>query len=82
MKIRFKNESGIPDEKLIIVETGEELENVTAVDIKVRPGEPIMATLEFCFPHTDIVAGVTVSEEHLRELAAAHGFDLVKKEPS
>ncbi len=80
MKIRIKSESGMPCAGIITTEDGTELEHICAVDISIRPNESIKARLEFTLVPLSILAEAVVSEEHLRELAAAHGFDLVKKE--
>lgn len=81
MKIRIKSEDGMPSATVVTLEDGTRLENIAAVDVRIRPDEFITAQIEFIIPAVDFVAEATVSESHLRELAAAHGFDLVKKEP-
>lgn len=81
MKIHINTGDGIPNEMTLTMDDGSPLENVFAVDIKIRPGELILATLEFLLPRVDFDVKATVTEAHLRELAEAHGFDLMKKEP-
>lgn len=80
MKIRINTGDGVPGEDTIRLEDGSALENVSAVDIRIRAGEFILATLEFLLPKHDMAVEATVTEKHLRELAEAHGFDLVKKQ--
>jgi len=79
MKIRIQTKEGVPDDDTITLDNGDILENVGSVDISIRPGELIIATLTFLLTRSDMTIDATVSEEHLRELAFAHGFDLVEK---
>lgn len=81
MKIHIKSFTGkANDSTITLVEDGKEIENISAVDIQFRPGKEVTATLQFGFLPVDVIAKAVVSEQHLRELAAAHGFDLVKKQ--
>lgn len=79
MRIHINTGDGFPDAKTLTLDDGSALKNVSAVDIKIRPMEPIIAILQFLLPGADLNVEATVTEEHLRELADAHGFDLVKK---
>lgn len=63
----------------ITLDDGSKLTTMVKVDIRLRKNEIPSATIEFSLPGINTDAEVTVSKEHLEELAAAHGFDLVKK---
>lgn len=78
MKIWIKNTDGIGENTEVNHLAGDPVE-VTAIDIRIRMKEIVSANLQFALPGIDTVAEVTISKEHLKELAAAHGFGLVAK---
>lgn len=80
MRVRIVSEKGTNSSASIALEDGTELRNVMSANIRMEPGEVHTATLTFSMPLIDCDAVATVSEEHLRELATAHGFELVRKE--
>lgn len=80
MKIRITSD-GSGSNTSVTTEDGTPLMHCMAVDVSIRPEEVVKATLVFMLPITDMKGfEVTVSEAHLRELAEAHGFNLVKKD--
>lgn len=83
MRINVSCPSGHSNEVVITTEKGEAIDKVKALDIRMRPGEPVTAELAFLVPGVEtMLCEATVSEAHLRELAEAHGFDLVARKPS
>ena len=76
MWIRVKTYGGAVE---LTQDDGTPIEKILSVDIRIRPLEPVTAALQFLMPFSDVVVNATVSEKHLRELADAHGFDLVKR---
>lgn len=63
---------------VVRTENDEMLGHITAVDIGIKAGELPTAKLTFMLPVVDVHAHATISEEHLRQLAQAHGYNLVK----
>lgn len=81
MKIRISSPDGTAANAKVELEDGSRLDHVTDIVIRGsgRSGV-ITADLRFSCPGLDFAGlSATVSEEHLRELAAGHGFDLVKR---
>ena len=76
MWIRVKTYGGAVE---LTQDDGTPIEKILSVDIRIRPLKPATAELQFVMPFSDVVVDATVSEKHLRELADAHGFDLVKR---
>ena len=66
MWIRVKTYGGAVE---LTQDDGTQIEKITAVDIRIRPLEPVTAALQFLMPFSDVVVNATVSEKHLRELA-------------
>lgn len=79
MRLNIKNTTGDCFDTEFVTESGEKLSNIATADITFRPNHAVVAKLQFLVPNVDCRAEATVSEEHLRALASAHGFDLVKK---
>ncbi len=80
MKVTIKSEDGTAAGCDVSLEGGGSIAAaVQTIDIRVRPGDVITAQIKFALPKINTLATVTVSEEHLRELCQAHGFDLVKR---
>jgi len=79
MHVTIKNKGGFFDASTIHLQDGTPLTEVSRVKILIESGIPNEAEVTFLLPIVDIDAEVTVKEEHLKELAEAHGFDLVKK---
>lgn len=78
MKINIKSDGGA--NTTITTEDGKALPCCVAADISIRPEQIVEAQLRFVLPAIDLKGcEATVSEAHLRELAAAHGFDLVRR---
>jgi len=79
VKVHIVSADGICDNAVIALEDGTRLAHVMALDLVLRPKELVKAQVTFSLPRVDVVGEVTVSEEHLRELAAAHGYDLKRR---
>jgi hypothetical protein len=79
MRIHIKCLDGCSASAEIITPGGERLTSIKAIDISLRAGEPVEASLQFLVPGVDAGCEATVSEAHLVELAAAHGYDLVPR---
>ena len=80
MRIRVSSPDGTAANGRIELEDGTELQHVTEVAIRGdAAGGVFCAIVTFALPIVDVKGmEATVSEDHLRELAAAHGFDLVR----
>lgn len=78
--MRIKIEAGLSDNGRVTLASGELLEHITHCDISLNAIKGPVATLRFIVPDISVHAQATVSEEHLRELAAAHGYALVRQE--
>ena len=56
-RLRIVNDTGLgAGTKVIDVETGVELTNVTKIDVRFRPGEKVVAVVEVWVDEIDIIA--------------------------
>jgi len=76
MKVQVKS-NGVDGE--VTLEDGTPLKGVTHAHVFIGAGQPTVVTLGFTLPLVDVVGHATVSEEHLTELAKAHGFILKRR---
>lgn len=82
MRITIENKDGVANNTIIKTADGVVLGSVSGIVLRIVAGEALRAETTFLVPGVEAAADVTVSEAHLRELASAHGFDLVaKKKP-
>lgn len=80
MKINLTCEDGIAANAVLTLEDGTPVHGVERIKLDVKGHEPVRAELTFWLPKLAFKSlPVGVSEEHLRELADAYGFDLVKR---
>lgn len=81
MKLKIINETGITNDTIFQLEDGTRLEFVKKATIcmEARDSE-VTVELEFCMIEVETYAEVTISKEHLTELALAHGYRLMRIE--
>lgn len=60
-------------------EDGTEIRGVSRIDLRIEAGAPNQAIVRFCIPTVTAFAEARMLPEHLRELAEAHGYDLVPR---
>jgi len=80
MFLNIKNSTGYGNDTEITLKDGTALKSVSDETIRISADGMVVAELKFIVPRIDCNAEATVSEEHLRELAHAHGFKLIKDE--
>lgn len=81
MNINISCPTGITSDTRVTTDNGE-LHNLAHMVLTFEPDKEVVALLTFLLPRLDSLNRVraTVSEQHLRELADAHDFDLVKRD--
>ena len=79
MNLIIANKSGSSVDTTVTLLDGTPLLNISALDVGFRPNMPVLAQVSYLMPRVDVIGSVTVEETHLRELAAAHGFELKRK---
>ena len=79
MKVHIVSEDGISANTRIELEDGTPLRNVAALSLLFSIGKVVQAEATFVLPRVDVIGHVTVTEEHLRDLAAAHGYELKRR---
>lgn len=81
MKINIKSEDGTASNASITTDDGAPINGVERIRLDVRGGEAMRAELTFWMPKVNFRGVLAfVTEEHLRELADALGFDLKKRD--
>jgi len=78
--INIKNTGGRFDGTTVTLADGTVLGGIGDIKVYIKSGHPNSAEVTFLLPIIDIDAEITVSKEHLTELAKTHGFKLVKIE--
>lgn len=81
MKINIKSEDGSTGNAEVTLEDGSRLDGVERIVIDAKGSDGVIrAQLTFFCPKVLMKSmPAFISEDHLRELADAHGFDLVKR---
>lgn len=64
----------------VLMPDGTEVPAVTAITIRLAPNQVRMAELSIAVAFTEVDAHVLLDLETVRESAAVHGYDLVKRE--
>lgn len=60
--------------------TGDEIVDITSIDIRIRPDEIVAATIEISVSELESMDNVhaMLGTETLKDIARLHGFDLVR----
>jgi len=78
MKIRIRNDKGVGFGTSILTDDGVDISNnVSTVDIRIRPDEIIVACVEIGPLTLDVLAELCFTEEHLRDIAGTMGYDVI-----
>ncbi len=80
ISIKFNDDGGLiaGNSTHVFTESGTEIENITAIDISIRPDEIVTATVDVSVDSRDDMENIhaLLGTKTLHQIAAMHGFRL------